>query len=33
MWTAQLAVLGPRSPLRPLVTGQIARLDRELGTP
>ena len=32
MWTAQLAALGPRSPLRPLVTGQIARLDRELGT-
>jgi hypothetical protein len=31
MWTAQLAALGPRSPLRPLVTGQIARLDRELG--
>ena len=32
MWTAQLAALGPRSPLQPLVLGQIARLDRELGT-
>lgn len=31
MWTAQLACLGATSPLRPLVTGQIARLDRELG--
>ena len=32
VWTAQLAALGPRSPLQPLVLGQIARLDRELGT-
>ena len=33
MWTAQLrARSGPRSPLQPLVQGQIARLDRELGT-
>ena len=32
MWTAQLAALGPRSPLQPLVLGQIAGLDRELGT-
>ncbi|TQJ49175.1 GAF domain-containing protein [Phycicoccus sp. SLBN-51] len=32
MWATQLAALGPRSPLRPLVTGQLARLDRELGT-
>ncbi|HEY7718987.1 MAG TPA: GAF domain-containing protein [Pedococcus sp.] len=32
MWTSQLAALGPRSPLRPLVAGQLARLDRELGT-
>ena len=31
MWTAQLAALGTASPLRPLVLGQIARLDRELG--
>ena len=31
-WTAPLAALGPRSPLQPLVLGQIARLDRELGT-
>jgi len=31
MWTAQLAALGMASPLRPLVLGQIARLDRELG--
>ena len=31
MWTAQLASLGSTSPLRPLVVGQIARLDRELG--
>ncbi len=32
MWTAQLACLGARSPLHPLVVGQIARLDRELGS-
>ena len=31
MWSAQLEALGPASPLRPLVTGQLARLDRELG--
>lgn len=32
MWQAQLAALGASSPLRPLVTGQLARLDQELGT-
>ncbi|MDC5698556.1 GAF domain-containing protein [Intrasporangium calvum] len=32
MWQAQLAALGARSSLRPLVTAQLARLDRELGT-
>ncbi|ADU46848.1 GAF domain-containing protein [Intrasporangium calvum] len=32
MWQAQLSALGTRSPLRPLVTAQLARLDRELGT-
>ena len=31
MWQAQLAALGAGSPLRPLATGQIARLDRDLG--
>lgn len=31
VWVAQLDCLGPSSPLRPLVAGQIARLDRELG--
>lgn len=31
MWCAQRAAIGPTSPLRPLVDGQIARLDRELG--
>jgi hypothetical protein len=31
MWAAQAEVLGPGSPLLPLVQGQIARLDRELG--
>ncbi|GCD89887.1 helix-turn-helix domain-containing protein [Nocardioides sp. LS1] len=30
MWQAQRAVVAPTSPLRPLVDGQIARLDREL---
>jgi hypothetical protein len=29
MWEAQLDALGPSSPLRPLATGQLARLDRE----
>ncbi len=33
MWQAQLAALGPSSPLRPLAAGQLARLDRELGLP
>jgi hypothetical protein len=33
MWQAQAASLGPTSPLIPLVLHQIARLDRELGTP
>jgi len=32
MWQAQLATIAPRSPLRPLVMAQLARLDRELGT-
>ena len=31
MWSAQLACLTTASPLRPLVAGQLARLDRELG--
>jgi hypothetical protein len=31
MWLAQRAAIGPTSPLLPLVDGQIARLDRELG--
>ncbi len=31
MWKAQAAAVGPGSPLLPLVQGQIARLDRELG--
>jgi hypothetical protein len=31
MWAAQAAVLAPSSPLRPMVAGQLARLDRELG--
>ncbi len=31
MWTAQRAAVDPRSPMRPLIDGQIARLDRELG--
>ncbi len=31
MWQAQRAAIGPRSPLLPLVDGQLARLDRELG--
>jgi hypothetical protein len=33
MWSAQQAALAPTSPLRPLVAGQLARLDRELGAP
>lgn len=33
MWQAQLAALGAGSPLRPLATGQLARLDREQGQP
>ncbi|GAA3706291.1 GAF domain-containing protein [Terrabacter ginsenosidimutans] len=33
MWQAQARVLGPGSPLMPLVQNQIHRLDRELGTP
>lgn len=33
MWQAQGRALGPRSPLAPLVQSQLARLDRELGTP
>jgi hypothetical protein len=35
MWQAQRDALGTTSPLRPLATGQLARLDREfsLGTP
>jgi len=35
MWRAQLDALGPNSPLRPLATGQLARLDREfsIGAP
>jgi hypothetical protein len=28
-WRAQLDVLGPASPLRPLAAGRLARLDRE----
>lgn len=31
MWTAQMACLTASSPLRPLVAGQLARLDREHG--
>jgi hypothetical protein len=31
MWHAQRAALDPKSPLMPLVHGQIARLDREFG--
>lgn len=31
MWTAQRAVLAVGSPMRPLVDGQLARLDRDLG--
>ncbi len=33
MWQAQARVLGPGSPLMPLVQNQLHRLDRELGTP
>ena len=32
MWVAQRAALSSTSPLLPLISGQIARLDRELGT-
>ena len=32
MWQAQARVLGPGSPLMPLVQNQIRRLDRELGS-
>lgn len=32
MWLAQRAAVSPTSPLLPLISGQIARLDRELGT-
>ncbi|MBC9819750.1 helix-turn-helix domain-containing protein [Terrabacter sp. MAHUQ-38] len=32
MWRAQARVLGPGSPLMPLVQNQIQRLDRELGS-
>ena len=31
MWLAQRDALGPTSPMRALVAGQLARLDRELG--
>jgi hypothetical protein len=31
MWVAQRAAVDPRSPMLPLIDGQIARLDRELG--
>jgi hypothetical protein len=31
MWAAQRTAIGPSSPLLPLIEGQIARLDRELG--
>ena len=33
MWQAQATLLGPSSPLLPLVQNQLGRLDRELGTP
>jgi hypothetical protein len=32
MWQAQAQLLGPGSPLMPLVQNQLHRLDRELGT-
>jgi len=32
MWQAQRHAVGPTSPLLPLITGQIARLDRVFGT-
>lgn len=33
MWQAQARLLGPGSPLMPLVQNQLQRLDRELGAP
>jgi len=33
MWQAQAGLLGPTSPLLPLVQNQLGRLDRELGAP
>ncbi len=33
MWQAQLAAVGASSPLRPLIAGQLARLDDEQGLP
>lgn len=33
MWRAQEAMVSPRSPLLPLIRGQLARLDRECGLP
>jgi hypothetical protein len=33
MWRAQEAMVSPRSPLLPLIRGQLARLDREFGLP
>lgn len=31
MWTAQRRAVGPTSPMLPLIDGQIARIDRDLG--
>jgi hypothetical protein len=33
MWRAQERLVGPRSPLLPMIRGQITRLDREYGLP